>query len=148
MIVVIQRSKKAEVRINGSVKGRIGKGLVVFLGVEKGDDEKDINYLTGKITRLRIFEDDQGKMNLNVLDSDGEILVVSQFTLLADCRKGNRPSFDKAAPPREARSLYLKFIEKLEEYGVSISSGEFGEYMDVDLVNSGPVTIIMDSKKQ
>ncbi len=148
MRAVIQRAAEGEVRVEGSTAGKIRKGLVIFLGVEKGDNQNDIEYLSGKITRLRVFEDNSGRMNLNISDSEGEILVISQFTLLADCRKGNRPSFENAAPPDEARSLYLKFIEKLKDHDIKVSSGEFGKHMDVYLVNSGPVTIILDSKKR
>ncbi len=144
---LIQRVKSAEVYIAGKISGKIGTGLLVFLGVERDDTEKDLEYLVKKISNLRIFEDAQGKMNLSIPDIKGEVLVVSQFTLSADCRKGNRPSFDKAEEPVRAQVLYITFIDRLREMGFAIATGDFGAYMQVHLINDGPVTIMIDSRK-
>lgn len=146
MKAVIQRVKSAEVYVDGSIKGRIGNGLLVFLGVGKGDGEEDLNYLASKIPDLRIFEDESGKFNLSLIEVKGEILVVSQFTLYGDCRKGRRPSFTDAEEPEIARNLYEKFIEKLKERGLSVEEGEFQAKMEVHLINDGPVTILLDTK--
>lgn len=148
MRAVIQRVKSAEVKVQKEVKGKIDTGLVVLLGVEDGDSVSDAEYLSAKILKLRIFEDEKGKMNLNVDNVNGAILVVSQFTLLGDCRKGNRPSFDSAAPPVTASRLYSEFVAMLKKSGLRISEGVFGKYMDVYIYNTGPVTILMDSKKR
>lgn len=148
MIALIQRVSNASVEVSSEmVVSSIDKGLLVFIGIEKGDTNEDIEYLVRKISQLRIFEDSNGKLNYSVKDINGEILVISQFTLLADCRKGNRPSFEKAEAPQRARDLYEKFIEKLKLTGVSVASGIFGASMKVNLTNDGPVTIIIDSKK-
>lgn len=137
----------AEVLIDGKIYSKTNKGLLIFLGIENGDTEKDIEYLVRKVPHLRIFEDSQEKMNLSTLNIKGEILVVSQFTLSADCRRGNRPSFDSAEEPAKAKDIYMRFIEGLRESGLKIETGDFGAYMQVHLINDGPVTIMIDSKK-
>ncbi len=147
MKALIQRVKMAEVLIDGKIYSKTNKGLLIFLGIENGDTEKDIEYLVRKVPHLRIFEDSQEKMNLSTLDIKGEILVVSQFTLSADCRRGNRPSFDSAEEPAKAKDIYMRFIEGLRESGLKIETGDFGAYMQVHLINDGPVTIMIDSKK-
>ena len=147
MRVVIQRVSKACVRIQGETSGEIGKGLLILLGIEEADNLEDIQWLIGKITKMRIFPDAEGKMNLSLKDADGDLLIVSQFTLHAGTKKGNRPSFIKAARPDTAIPLYEKFLELSEqELGKPCASGEFGADMQVDLINDGPVTITMDSK--
>ena len=147
MKALIQRVKMAEVQIDGKIYSKTNKGLLIFLGIENGDTEKDIEYLVRKVPHLRIFEDSQEKMNLSTLNIKGEILVVSQFTLSADCRRGNRPSFDSAEEPAKAKDIYMRFIEGLGESGLKIETGDFGAYMQVHLINDGPVTIMIDSKK-
>lgn len=144
---VIQRVTRASVTIQGTVKGRIGKGLLVLLAVEPGDGPEDIEWLSGKIARLRIFPDDNGVMNRSVVEAGGEILVISQFTLFASTKKGNRPSYSRSAPPEIAIPLYEAFLQKLAaDLGKPIQTGEFGADMQVDLLNDGPVTVIIDSK--
>ncbi len=147
MRAVIQRVKMSKVEVKGEVVGEIGKGLLVLLGVAQGDGEEDVNYIADKIVHLRIFEDSQGKMNLSVMDIKGEVLVVSQFTLFGDCRKGRRPSFTGAASPEEAEELYKKVVNKISSYGIKVATGKFREMMDVYLINDGPVTMLLDSKK-
>ena len=148
MKAVIQRVKKASVGIENESVGIIGKGLVILLGISETDSEEDVKYLTDKIVNLRIFEDLQGKMNLSCLDIKGEFLVISQFTLLADCKKGRRPSFTEAARPEKAIPLYGKFISFLKETGVKVESGKFGASMLFEIYNEGPVTVILDSRER
>jgi D-tyrosyl-tRNA(Tyr) deacylase len=145
MRAVVQRVKQSSVKANGETVGRIGKGLLVLLGVAKGDGAEDVKYLANKIVNLRIFEDEDGKMNKSVLETGGELLAVSQFTLLADCRKGRRPSFIAAAEPEKATELYEKFVELVRAEGVAVQTGRFRAMMEVALINDGPVTIIVDS---
>ena len=145
MKALIQRVSTARVEVDGKVSGSIGRGLLVFLCAVKGDAEKDLDYLLKKVSQLRIFEDERGKMNHSVIDARGEILVVSQFTLAASTRKGNRPSFDAAETPEKARAMYESFVGRLKNTGVNVQTGVFAATMAVSLVNDGPVTIILDS---
>ena len=147
MRAVIQRVSRAKVTVAGEITGEIGQGLLVFLGVGRQDTEPSAHYLADKITGLRIFEDESGKMNRSVVDVAGSILVVSQFTLYGDVRKGKRPSFDAAAPPDTARRLYEHFVERIRATGLRCATGRFQEIMNVELVNEGPVTILLDSEK-
>ncbi len=147
MRAVVQRVSRAKVTVDGIVVGEIGTGLLVLLGVTHKDGEKEADYLVDKIVKLRIFDDDDGKMNLSVADIDGELLVVSQFTLYGDTRKGNRPSFIDSAPGKDARQYYEYFVAKARKINPKVGTGEFGAMMDVELINDGPVTIILDSKK-
>lgn len=147
MRAVVQRVSRAQVTVNGEVTGRIARGLLVLLGVAPTDTESDADYLADKIAGLRIFEDDAGKMNLAAADVKGQILVVSQFTLYGDVRRGKRPSFDDAAPPQHARRLYEYFVEGIRATGLVCETGRFQEMMQVELVNDGPVTILLDSLK-
>lgn len=146
MIAVIQRVTESEVRVDDQTIGRIGPGLLVLLGVSRADEEKDADYLADKIAHLRIFEDDDGKMNRSLVDTGGEMLIVSQFTLLGNCRKGRRPSFVQAAPPEKAERLYDYFVYQVKLKGVSVATGQFQAKMAVSLVNDGPVTLILESK--
>ncbi|HEV2170047.1 MAG TPA: D-aminoacyl-tRNA deacylase [Candidatus Binatus sp.] len=148
MRAVVQRVSRAEVRIGGRVVGKIGRGLVVLLGVAQGDSEADAAFLVDRIVGMRIFADDAGKMNLSLAQVSGALLVVSQFTLLADTNSGRRPSFIKAAAPDEARRLYEHFVSLARGGDVTVETGEFGAMMDVELVNDGPVTIILDSSER
>ena len=147
MRAVVQRVSRASVKVGGELAGEIGKGLLVLLGVAREDSEADADYLAEKVAGLRIFEDDAGKMNLNVMDAGGEVLAVSQFTLLGDVRRGKRPSFDAAARPEGAKELYEYFVERVRGLGLRCETGRFQEMMEVELVNTGPVTILFDSKK-
>jgi D-tyrosyl-tRNA(Tyr) deacylase len=147
MRLVIQRVKEARVKVKEETVGEIGQGLLVFLGIQVDDTESDADYLVEKVRHLRIFPDGREKFNLSVIDIGGSLLVVSQFTLLGDCRKGRRPSFTQSAPPSKAQPLYDLFVRKVREKGTPVACGRFQEMMDVHLVNDGPVTFILDSKK-
>ncbi len=147
MRAVVQRVVKADVAVEDKITGSIDKGLMVLLGVEEDDEEADAAYLADKIAGLRVFEDDDGKMNLSVKDVGGDLLTVSQFTLFGDCRKGKRPSFIKAARPEKANELYRKFVELCREQGLHVEEGIFQAEMLVRIYNDGPVTILIDSKK-
>lgn len=147
MRAVIQRVSHARVRVDGAIVGEIAHGLVVFLGVSGQDTAADVIYVTTKIRELRIFPDEQGRMNRSVEDVSGAVLMVSQFTLYGDCRKGRRPSFDAAAPPEMARTLYEDAIQQLRNAGVPVETGVFQAHMLVDLENDGPVTMLLDSEK-
>ena len=148
MRAVIQRVTSARVIIDGQEYSRIGVGLLVLLGVEKEDTAADGEMLARRIVELRIFEDDAGKMNRSIVEAGGEILAVSQFTLLGDCRRGRRPSFDPAAPPDVARELYQKFVEQIAGLDIPVKTGVFQAMMDIELTNQGPVTFILDSRKR
>ncbi len=145
MRAVIQRVKQSSVKTEDQIVGQIGQGLLVLLGVTKTDSAKDADYLVNKIVNLRIFEDEEGKMNRSLLDIGGELLAVSQFTLLADCSKGRRPSFVAAAEPDKAAELYENFVTGVRQRGVSVQTGRFRAMMEVSLINDGPVTVIIDS---
>jgi len=147
MRAVVQRVSRAKVTVEGSLAGEIGLGLLVLLGVGQEDTEADAAYLSEKVVGLRIFEDEDGKMNRSVRDVGGSVLVVSQFTLYGDVRRGKRPSFDEAAPPEAARRLYELFVQKIQAAGLRCETGRFQEMMQVELVNEGPVTILLDSGK-
>ncbi len=147
MRAVVQRVKSAHVAVDQQIVGAIGPGLMILLGVGKEDNETDAKYLAEKIANLRIFSDDQDKLNLSVLDNGYEILAISQFTLYGDCRKGRRPGFSDAMNPTDADMLYKKFVAYLEEMGLKVATGQFQADMDVELINHGPVTILLDSKK-
>lgn len=147
MRAVIQRVSKASVTVGSEVTGAIGPGLLVFLGIHKDDQEQEIKWMVEKIINLRIFEDEHGKMNRSLIDSNGAILVVSQFTLYGDCRKGRRPGYSSAAPPETANILYQQFITAVKQNDISVASGRFQAHMDVKLVNDGPVTLLLDSSK-
>ena len=146
MIAVLQRVSKGYVTINGEVKSTVQNGLVIFLGVVRDDAEEDVRFLTEKISGFRIFNDENEKMNLSIKDVNGSVLVISQFTLCGDWKKGKRPSFVHAAPPEKGKHLYEQFIYHLIEMGIPVDSGEFGATMSVSLVNEGPVTFVLDSK--
>jgi D-tyrosyl-tRNA(Tyr) deacylase len=148
MRAVVQRVSRAEVRIDGTVVGRIGRGLVVLVGAGQGDGDADLEYLADKIVNLRIFPDAAGAMNVALSEAGGALLVVSQFTLYGDCRKGRRPSFVEALAPAAAEALYDKFVKRLRDTGAPVETGRFRAMMEVDLVNDGPVTLLLDSRKQ
>ena len=147
MRAVVQRVKESKVEVDGNSVGAIGPGLLIFLGVGEDDSEKDCDYLANKIVHLRIFPDREDLMNLSLIDTGGAALVVSQFTLWGDCRKGRRPSFVRAARPEKARDLYERFIGLLKEKGIDVATGQFQAMMDVSLINDGPVTLMLDSSK-
>ena len=147
MRAVVQRVSRARVTVDGEIAGAIGLGLLVLLGVGRDDAAQDADYLADKVTGLRVFGDDEGKMNRNVLQAGGELLVISQFTLYGDCRRGRRPSFDDAAPPDQANLLYEYFVQAARQRGVRAATGVFQAHMSVELVNDGPVTILLDSRK-
>ncbi len=148
MKALIQRVSGASVSVAGEVVGRIGRGLVVFVGVANGDTEKDARYLAQRTVNLRIFSDEVGRFNLSALDSQGELLLVSQFTLLADTKKGRRPSFTDAAPPAQAEELFHQFVEQARATGLKVETGRFQQYMQVEIHNDGPVTIMLDSREK
>ena len=147
MRAVIQRVTGAEVTVNGRQTGKISEGLMVLVGVHRDDSESDVAWMADKLVHLRIFEDQDGQMNRSLLDTGGEMLIVSQFTLLGDCRKGRRPSWSSAAPPDLANTLYLQLVLTVKTFEVSTATGEFQAMMDVSLVNNGPVTLLIDSQK-
>lgn len=147
MRAVVQRVKRASVSVDQKTVGEISNGLLVFLGIGQNDTEADITYLADKILHLRIFSDNNDKMNWNLTDMNGELLVVSQFTLYGDCRKGRRPSFDNAMEPKQANSIYERFIAYCRSTGIHTKKGIFGADMQIELINDGPVTILLDSQK-
>lgn len=147
MRAVVQRTARASVTVGDTVTGAIGPGLVVFLGIHPQDGEREIRWMADKIANLRIFEDDGGKMNRSLRDTDGEMLIVSQFTLYGDCRKGRRPGYSTAAPPEKAEPLYQDFVVEIERQGIRAATGVFQASMQVELVNDGPVTLLIDSDK-
>jgi len=148
MKVVLQRVKEASVRVHNEVKGKINRGVCLLVGIERGDSEKDAQYLTQKIVELRIFPDKEGKMNLSLSEINGEILAVSQFTLAGSVRKGRRPSLDKAEEPKRAEKLFNYFVDLIRESGIKVETGIFGALMEVHLINDGPVTFILESRKK
>jgi D-tyrosyl-tRNA(Tyr) deacylase len=147
MRAVVQRVTRGAVKVGSETVGEIGRGFVVLLGVGREDTSEDASYLAEKIVQLRVFEDESGRMNRSVLEYAGAVLVVSQFTLFGDCRKGRRPGFSMAAPPDRAQVLYAELVRRLESLGVSVAQGRFREHMQVEIVNDGPVTLLLDSKK-
>jgi D-tyrosyl-tRNA(Tyr) deacylase len=145
MRILIQRVSRAEVRVDDKVEGRVGYGAVVFIGVAASDEPKDADYLAEKLIHLRFFSDPNGKMNLSATDIGAGLLLISQFTLYGDCRKGRRPGFDAAAPPERARELYEYFVDKVRQSGLPVQTGVFQAHMQVELINDGPVTLLLDS---
>ena len=148
MKALVQRVSQASVTVDGEVVGKIGSGLVVLIGVAAEDTEKDVTYLVDRVAQLRIFSDDAGKFNISALETGGEMLLISQFTLLADTRKGRRPSFTEAAPPQQAESLFNLFVERMRSTGLKVETGRFQAHMLVEIHNDGPVTIMLDSKEK
>lgn len=148
MRAVVQRVSRAKVTVEGEITGEIGRGFVVLLGVADGDTQDDVIYMAQKVVGLRVFEDADGKMNLGLAEIGGQMLVVSQFTLLGDCRKGRRPSFIAAARPENADQLYRSFVAEVQGQGITVATGRFQTHMDVELVNDGPVTLLIDSRKE
>ena len=148
MKALLQRVSKASISVNGEVVGEIGQGLVAFVGVAQGDAERDVNYLADKIVNIRIFADEASKFNLSALETGGAILLVSQFTLLADTRKGRRPSFIEAAPPGQAETLFKLLVDRMRDTGLKVETGRFQQHMLVEIHNDGPVTIALDSKEK
>lgn len=148
MRAVVQRVHRASVTVGEEVVGRIEKGLLVYLGVGRNDTEKDVDWMCEKIANLRVFEDENGKMNLSLLQVNGELLVISQFTLYGDCRRGRRPSFDEAAPPEMGEKFYELFIEKMRGQVRKVEKGIFGAHMEIESINDGPVTILIDSERR
>lgn len=148
MRAVVQRVSSSKVTVDEEVVGNINNGLLVLLGVTHDDTSKDVDYMVDKVTNLRIFEDENDKMNLSLKDINGEVLAVSQFTLYGDCRRGRRPSFSDAARPEVANPLYEEFVKKIRDLGINVSTGKFGAHMMVDLTNDGPVTILLESRKE
>ena len=147
MRAVVQRVKRAEIRVEGEFVGRVGPGLLVLVGIERRDASESAQSLADKIANLRVFDDDQGRMNRSILETSRPALCVSQFTLYGDCRKGRRPSYDRAAQPEQARPLYEAFVEALRDLGVDVETGRFQAMMEVELLNDGPVTLLLDSEK-
>lgn len=147
MRAVVQRVKNASVRVNDEITGQIEKGILVFLGVEDADTDDDIAYLAEKVCNLRIFEDENDKLNLSLIDVNGSLMIVSQFTLYGDCRKGRRPNFMMAAKPEFAEFMYMKFVDECKKNIRKVETGKFQAYMEVELINDGPVTLLLDSKK-
>jgi D-tyrosyl-tRNA(Tyr) deacylase len=147
MRAVIQRVKRASVDVNGITTGSISKGIVIFLGIHRHDEAKEIGWMAEKIVNLRIFPDPDGKMNISLADINAEMLIVSQFTLYGDCRKGRRPGYSEAAPPEIAEPIYNRFVDEVRNKGINAATGKFQAMMDVTLVNDGPVTLLLDSKK-
>lgn len=147
MRCVAQRVKWGRVTVDGTVRGEIGRGLLAYIGAEAGDSMEDISWIASKLSGLRIFEDGSGKMNLDVKETGGAVLVISQFTLLGDCRKGRRPSFDKAEAPKQAKALCDSLVKELRGMGITVAEGEFQAHMEVESLNDGPVTMLLDSRK-
>ena len=147
MRAVVQRVSRASVKVQGEIIGEIDKGLLVLLGIEDADRDEDIKYMVEKVVNLRVFEDPEGKMNLSLMDISGELLVISQFTLYGDCRKGRRPSFISAGRPEFAELMYMKYISECKKYIAKVETGKFQADMDVELINNGPVTLMIDSNK-
>lgn len=148
MRAVIQRSGKASVRVDGKTVGEIDRGVVLLLGIKDGDGAAELRWLADKAIKLRIFEDENGKMNRSLQDIDGKMLIISQFTLYGDCRKGRRPGYSSAARPEQARALYHDFIEEVSRQGIEVACGKFQADMEVQLINDGPVTLLLDSEKK